>query len=188
MHHLDKVKNAPGVYLMYDLDGLPLYAGKSGHVRSRLKAHFVRQMSDVVADGLVDIYEVSSVAVWYQIVKRPLESEVVEDVGLTEPLDILEKAVIRQFEPRWNRKKPTYSGPLPDLRLIEPFTITIIDSPEELKTRRQPLQRIETRLLHMLRVLRKARISGASSKLWRALALHSDELSETCKKRARAAR
>ena len=55
----------PGVYLLFDLDDRPLYVGKSGTLRSRLEQHFIRQDSSATADGLLDIYDVLRVSVWY---------------------------------------------------------------------------------------------------------------------------
>jgi hypothetical protein len=44
--------------------------------------------------------------------------------------------------------------------------------------RREPLERVETKLLHLLRAVRKAPISGASPATMAALARHAEELRE----------
>ena len=58
------------------------------------------------------------------------------------------------------------------------MVIGILDSPEELSVRRQPLERIEAKLLHLIRAVRKAKISGASPGVRQALARHAEELGE----------
>src|SRR5262249_13535688 len=59
-----------------------------------------------------------------------------------------------------------------------PSLVGILDSPEEVAVRRQPLERIEAKLLHLIRAVRKAKISGASPGVRRALARHAEELAE----------
>jgi hypothetical protein len=167
MAKFSDVLNIPGVYLLIDLDEKPLYVGKSGKLRDRLDQHFVRQDSIATADGLLDIYDVLRVCVWY-CERDPNAS-----------LDAFEAALYRRFPPRWNRAVPAFSGPLPDLALKNvDRVIGILDSPEELAVRRQPLERIEAKLLHLLRAVRKAKISGASTGVRQALSRHAEELGE----------
>jgi excinuclease UvrABC nuclease subunit len=75
MGRFSDVRNVTGVYLLLDLDERPLYAGQSRHVRSRLEQHFVRQDSSATADGLLDIYDVLRVVVWYVYPKYELCAE-----------------------------------------------------------------------------------------------------------------
>src|SRR4051812_27633459 len=112
-----KVKNTPGVYLLLDLDGRPLYAGKSSKVRKRLEQHFIRQDSSVTADGLLDVYEVGLVKVWYADRKFPLPLNFPDEEGRLESLDLLEIAVYTRFKPLWNRARLASAGTLPDLSL-----------------------------------------------------------------------
>jgi hypothetical protein len=101
-------------------------------------------------------------------------------LGRCEPLDILEAAVCRRYEPRWNRAKPvSWAGPLPQVTLENADVVVgILDSPEEIAVRRQPLERIEAKLLHLLRGVRKAKISGASPAVRKALGRHARELAD----------
>jgi hypothetical protein len=163
MGKFSRVRNTPGVYVLFDLDERPLYVGKSGKLRGRLEQHFIRQDSSATADGLLDIYDVLRVAVWYA------EGD----------LDAYEAAAYRQFPPRWNRAVPEWSGQLPTLTLDNADVVVgILDSPEEVAVRRQPLERIEAKLLHLIRAVRKAKISGASPAIRRALHRHAEELGE----------
>jgi excinuclease UvrABC nuclease subunit len=65
MSRFGQVQNVAGVYLLLDLDERPLYVGQSGKLRDRLVQHFVRQDSSATADGLLDIYDVLRIVVWY---------------------------------------------------------------------------------------------------------------------------
>src|SRR5438045_2663461 len=111
------VRNSPGVYLFIGLDGNPLYAGQSSFLRTRLERHFIRQDSPAVADGLLDIYDVLRVYVWYADPRLALFPE--EDDSVREPwwdLNTLEFVACDKFKPRWNRNKPVpLAGPKPKL-------------------------------------------------------------------------
>lgn len=182
MAQIFDVRNLPGVYLLIGLDEEPLYAGKSKKLRTRLEQHFLRQNSSATADGLLDIYEVHKIAVWYAYESLALFKDVDDlDEERIQPLGILEASLQKRYKPRWNRQKNSWLGKHPDL-LIEKADVTVdlIDSDAELTVRRQPMQRVETKLLHMLRAVRKARISGASPKVRKALILHAKELARMC--------
>jgi hypothetical protein len=181
MIDLRSVKQAPGVYLMLDLDEHPVYAGQSGNVRKRLRKHLIYQNSDVVADGRLDLYEVRSVLIWYRTEDSTLPLDFDDSQILQHPLDVLEAAVCRQFNPRWNRSVPTWSGPIPSLSLSSPHQrIEVLES-EALDLHRRRAERMENRLWHMLRALRNARVSGASARVFEALYLHARDLAELSK-------
>jgi hypothetical protein len=56
--------------------------------------------------------------------------------------------------------------------------VGILDRPERLAVRHEPFERIEAKLLHLLRAVRKAKISGASPSVRDALHQHARELIE----------
>ena len=101
MGRFSEVRNLPGVYVLFDLDERPLYVGKSGKLRGRLEQHFIRQDSSATADGLLDIYDVLRVAVWYA------------DPEAGFPVDAYEAAAYQSFPPRWNRAVPPTMGRFP---------------------------------------------------------------------------
>lgn len=54
-----------GVYALCDLDGVPIYIGKSvDGIRSRVRRHLTSARSDVIANRLVDVWEVAYVWGW----------------------------------------------------------------------------------------------------------------------------
>jgi hypothetical protein len=180
MPDFSKVKNIPGVYLMQDMDGNSLYAGKGKRVRRRLERHFYRQDSSVTADGLLDIYEVSKIFVWYAEQQFALPFKLPDDQGRRGTLELLEVAIYKRFKPRLNRSELKCGGPLPELiRENADVTIELVTA-TEMESGRDPMQRIEGKLLHMLRALRKARVSGASQGVKTALVQLSKELHHLC--------
>jgi hypothetical protein len=171
MGKFSDVRNVPGVYVLFDLDEQSLYVGKSRKLRDRLEQHFVRQDSSATADGLLDIYDVLRIAVWYT------------DREATISLEAYEAAAYQRFPPRWNRAVPIHSDPLPSITMDNAdIVVGILDSPDELAVRRQPLERIEAKLLHLIRAVRKAKISGASPGVRQALARHAEELGDHFKR------
>jgi GIY-YIG catalytic domain len=185
MIDLDRVKKAPGVYLMLDLDDKPVYAGQADNLSRRMRDHLISQKSDVVTDGLLDVYEVRSVAIWYRITEfaLPLGTDDEDEEDLLAKrlsLDEMEAALIRRYQPRWNRSKPTYAGPIPSLTVDNRDDIIELVEGDELRVRKDALRRIETKLIHLLRAVRKATISGSTRQVRKALVLHACELIGCC--------
>jgi hypothetical protein len=183
---LDIVKQAPGVYLMLDLDKNPVYAGQAKNMRKRLREHFINQRSDVLTDVLLDIYEVQSVALWYAVERIDLpfsmdDEQAPDVIARKHPLDVLEAALLREFRPRWNRVKTEWGAGLPVLTLENVNCIIPVVEGKELEVRRDAGQRIETKLLHILRAVRKVRISGGSRTVRWGLTQHINELQELCR-------
>jgi len=57
--------NEKGVYALCDLDGVAIYIGKSvDGIRSRVRRHLTSARSDVIANRLVDVWEVAYVWGW----------------------------------------------------------------------------------------------------------------------------
>jgi hypothetical protein len=183
---LDRVKKAPGVYLMLDLDERPVYAGQADNLARRLREHFISQKSDVVTDGLLDIYEVRRVAIWYRIEKFDLPLGTDDDgdkdsVAKRSPLGVMESSLIRHHRPRWNRTRPDYAGEFHPLTIENTDDMIELVPTDELKARREALRRIETKLIHLLRAVRKATISGSSKRVRLAMILHTCDLLAFCK-------
>jgi hypothetical protein len=155
------IRDSPGVYLLLDLDERPLYVGKSNRLRNRLNQHFLLQNSSATADGLLDVYEVLRVHIWY---------------GAADDLDDMEASLFASFQPRFNRAS-LRSSPQSrrELPLASDVSIDLIDQ-ATLAARRRQYERIESKLLHLLRGVRKAKFAGASPAVERALLQHIREL------------
>lgn len=54
-----------GVYALCDLEGVPIYVGKSTDgIRTRVRRHLTSARSDVIANRLIDVWEVAFVWGW----------------------------------------------------------------------------------------------------------------------------
>lgn len=59
------IPSGPGVYALCDLDGVPLYVGQSvDGIQARVRRHLTSARSDIIANRMVDIWEVASVQCW----------------------------------------------------------------------------------------------------------------------------
>ena len=59
------IPSGPGVYALCDLDGVPLYVGQSvDGIQARVRRHLTSARSDIIANRMVDIWEVASVRCW----------------------------------------------------------------------------------------------------------------------------
>ncbi len=67
-HRKKAAKGVPasiGVYALCDLDGVPIYVGTSEDgIRARVNRHITSARSDVIANRMVDVWEIASVMCW----------------------------------------------------------------------------------------------------------------------------
>jgi hypothetical protein len=60
-----EIPSGPGVYALCDLDGVPLYVGQSvDGIQARVRRHLTSARSDIIANRMIDIWEVASVRCW----------------------------------------------------------------------------------------------------------------------------
>lgn len=93
---LERLPNAPGVYLMKDAEGEVIYVGKAKNLRSRVRSYFRKSQDTRMFLQL--------------LVSRIADIEFVVTENETEAL-ILENNFIKQFQPRYNirlRDEKTY--------------------------------------------------------------------------------
>jgi hypothetical protein len=139
-----------------------------------------------VTDVLLDVYEVREVAIWYHIEEWSLPLRTDDDhdpdvIAKRQPLGVMEASLMK-LKPRWNRAKSRWRGVEPcELTLANCDLLIPIVGDAELGERRKPLRRIEAKLLHLLRAVRKASVSGERhTALW-GLMQHASDLHDICK-------
>ncbi len=154
--NLNDVPSSAGVYCIFDLDGIPVYAGRTGSsIRSRLKQHFVRQDSSVVSSGRLDIWDVSHVHWWE-----------------TDRDKICEKAVIAHFEPYLNNENEFEVPAESNLEFDSPDgQVRLIDEEENL-FRSQPYNRSRQKLEHLIRMADKIKYTGHRNHTREAVRIH----------------
>jgi excinuclease UvrABC nuclease subunit len=152
----------PGVYCMFDLDGIPAYAGRSGNLRSRLRQHFIRQDSSVVSYGRLDLWDISRIDWW-----------------LTTEDEDAEKLLLDQYDPYLNfSNSVSLAGIDIDFDPKTPDDSVYLLSEEEWEFRAQPYDRTKQKLEHLLRMVDKIKLAGHSNDTKRTLYEHERILRE----------
>jgi len=121
--------NKVGVYVLCDLDQVPIYVGRSlDGIRSRVNRHLTSARSDIVANRQIDVWEIAWVWAY--------------------PCS---KAATRELEGRlyyyWNKKHTLMNGtplPLPKGRAVVPKPAQIVQvmSDAEIKEKTDPTLRL----------------------------------------------
>jgi len=124
-----------GVYALCDLDGVPIYVGKSEDgIRARVNRHITSARSDVIANRMVDVWEVASVVCW--------------PVNRRAHLEPLEAYLFH----RYHRRSPLMNGTVPPRVRPLPFPI-----PDEVRVQLMSRKEIESRRRVDLRLPRQAK-------------------------------
>jgi hypothetical protein len=128
---LSKLTNEIGVYALCDLDGVPLYVGRSRDgIRSRVQRHLTSARSDVIANRQLDVWEVAYVWAW------PMRGSTAASIGEVESFLITEFHVTKAL---MNGKIPP--APATPPRLPARQEIQVLPS-EEIEKRKDPLLRL----------------------------------------------
>jgi hypothetical protein len=155
---LEDLSNDIGVYVLCDLDNIPIYVGQSKDgIRSRVQRHLTSARSDVIANRQLDVWEVAFVRGYPIHDKRTIS--------------IVEAYLFHQFHPQsplMNGKVPQNPGVL-GFELGEPQVIQLLPA-EEIEDRKRPEVRLPRQAFHyhilvdhLLKVKDKPILRGALS-------------------------
>jgi len=159
----DAAKQIPeqiGVYALCDLDRVPIYVGKSEDgIRARVNRHITSARSDVIANRMVDVWEVASVMCW------PVKSKA--------HLVPLEAYLFHRFHGR----SPLMNGTVPprvrSLKFPVPDPVTVpLMSDEEVASRKRVELRLPRQAKQFLDLLDHYLNVKQSSELHLALKAH----------------
>jgi hypothetical protein len=156
---------AIGVYVLCDLDGVPLYVGQSTDgIRSRVARHLTSARSDIIANRQIDVWEIAYV--WtYPVAEKG-------DIGL------LEAKLYHHFNPQSQLvngtipAKPTTETPVP-----EPEQRVQVMSDAEIAARRDAVQRLPRQASHYAAIVGHFLEVKQSKQIGRAMAAHFQRLS-----------
>jgi hypothetical protein len=124
-----------GVYALCDLDAVPIYVGKSEDgIRARVNRHITSARSDVIANRMVDVWEIASVMCW--------------PVKQLDQLRALESFLYHKFHPR----SRLMNGTVPRRITRLPFSL-----PAQLHVRLMPDEEVVSRRRIELRLPRQAK-------------------------------
>ncbi|MFA6970693.1 MAG: GIY-YIG nuclease family protein [Gallionella sp.] len=133
--------NNKGVYVLADLDNVPIYVGQSKDgIRSRVARHLTSARSDIIANRQIDVWEIAYV--W---------TYPVEDLNTISPL---EAALFHRF----NNKSQLMNGaalPQPSkyFTIPEPSQIVQVMADEEIADKLDEAQRLPRQAAHYAQIV-----------------------------------
>ncbi|MEI3802916.1 GIY-YIG nuclease family protein [Agrobacterium sp. CCNWLW32] len=156
--------NRIGVYVLADLDNVPIYVGQSKDgIRSRVARHLTSARSDIIANRQIDVWEIAFV--W---------AFPVEDKG---EINSLEAVLFHHLDPcsqLMNGTLPKRPVELPEMP--KPFQIVQVMSDEEITDRKQPEQRLPRQASHYAQIVGHFVAVKNSSQVARAMNAHFERL------------
>lgn len=163
---MKKLTDAIGVYVLCDLDEIPIYVGQSvDGIRSRAYRHLTSARSDIIANRQVDPWEIAYV--------RAYPAEHRGDIG------VLEASLFAKF----NAQKPLMNGSVPVARALlkklpQPSEVIQVLPDDEVKVRKDPALRLPRQIEHIGRLVDHILTVKDSRQLRRSLASHFGRLDE----------
>lgn len=164
---MKKLTDEIGVYILCDLDAVPIYVGQSvDGIRARARRHLTSARSDIIANRQIDPWEIAYVQAYPA--KRPGD------------IPLLEASLFAKFnarKPLMNGSVPVAKEPLLKMRL-EPAQIIQVMPDEEISVRKDPALRLPRQIEHIGRLVDHILTVKDSRQLRRSLAAHFDRLDE----------
>lgn len=161
---VSSLTNQIGVYVLTDLDQVPIYVGQSKDgIRSRVARHLTSARSDIIANRQIDVWEIAYV--WAFPVSDKSE------------IDELEAVLFHHYDPRsqlMNGALPRSPDVLPPLPA--PSQVVQVMSDEEIEDRKQPEQRLPRQASHYAQLVGHFLAVKNSSQIARAMDAHFDRL------------
>lgn len=156
--------NDIGVYVLADLDNVPIYVGQSKDgIRSRVARHLTSARSDIIANRQIDVWEIAYV--WAYPVSDPNN------------ISPLEAALFH----RYNKKSQLMNGatlpPPPNKFTIpEPSQVVQVMSGEEIKDKLDEAQRLPRQAAHYAQIVGHFVAVKNSSQIAMAMDAHFQRL------------
>jgi GIY-YIG catalytic domain len=154
-----------GVYVLCDLDGVPLYVGQSvDGIRRRVARHLTSARSDIIANRQLDVWEVAYV--WAYPLKTRAEIK---------PLEAL---LYHHFNP----KSQLINGTVPlkpkdSSKVPPPLQKVQIMSDENIAARKDPAQRLPRQAHHYAEIVGHFLEVKQSKQIGKAMSAHFQRLS-----------
>jgi len=154
-----------GVYILCDLDGVPLYVGQSKDgIRMRVARHLTSARSDIIANRQLDVWEVAYV--WTYPVENKKE------------IKTLEALLYHHYNPKSQLINGTVPPTPSDVSKVpEPTQKVQIMSNENIAERRDPTQRLPRQANHYAQIVGHFLEVKQSKQVGKAMAAHFQRLS-----------
>jgi hypothetical protein len=153
-----------GVYVLVDLDGVPLYVGQSRDgIRSRVSRHLTSARSDIIANRQLDVWEVAYVWTY------PVDSK--------EEISSLEALLFHHFDPTSRlingSVPPKPQGPI---QIPEPAQKVQVLRSAEIAVRKDPAHRLPRQAVHYAALVAHFLEVKQSKQIGKAMAAHFQRL------------
>lgn len=163
--------NQIGVYVLCDLDRVPIYVGQSKDgIRSRVARHLTSARSDIIANRQIDVWEIA----W--VIAFPVETR--------DEITPLEGLLFHHFNPKSQLMNGSIPAPLPPgVGIPEPAQVVQVMTDEEIADKIDPAQRLPrqaghyTNIVgHFLAVKNSPQVARAMDAHFKRLARYHSEL------------
>jgi hypothetical protein len=163
---LRQLPSETGVYVLCDLDQIPIYVGKSiDRIRARVRRHLSSARSDVIANRMIDVWEVAFVWSW------PLKGKL--------QISELERFLYHRFNSSSRLMNGSIPALLRDLPFPEPELQKIQVLPdEEIASRKRPEHRLPRQIAQFNQLMDYILIVKDESHLRQALKAHFERLTK----------
>lgn len=160
------LSNQIGVYVLCDLDQVPVYVGKSRDgIRARVRRHLTSARSDIIANRQIDVWEIAWVLA-YPVLDRS-------------DLAPLEAALFHHLDPQsalMNGQVP--APPYPAISLGSPAQVIQVMSDAEITEKRDPALRLPRQAGRYAEIVSHFLAVKNSSQVARAMHAHFVRLSK----------
>lgn len=131
-----KLTTSPGVYILADLNNVPVYVGQStSSIRGRVQRHLTSARSDVIANRQIDVWEIAFV--WAYPVKTSAK------------IGPLEAVLFHHYHPKSRLMNGTVPAkPLRRSKIPDPADVVQVMSDEEIAEKKGPELRLPRQAAH----------------------------------------
>ncbi len=176
-----------GVYVLCDLDEVPIYVGQSKDgIRARVRRHLTSARSDVIANRQLDVWEIAFVWAWPVAEKRIIDKTRRKKIAPADELHIqrIESALYHRFDIKSRLMNGTIVPQLAkreasSLKLDAPVRVQVM-SDDEIEKRRDPALRLPRQAEHFRNLLDHMLNVKNAPELRRALKVHFSRLQKYC--------
>lgn len=155
--------NQIGVYVLCDLDKVPIYVGQSKDgIRSRVARHLTSARSDIIANRQIDVWEIA----W--VLAYPVETK--------DEITPLEGLLFHHFNPISQLMNGSLPAPSGDTPAPDPAQVVQVMSDAEIADKIDPAQRLPRQAGHYTQIVGHFLAVKNSTQVARAMDAHFNRL------------
>ncbi len=160
---IKKLTNEIGVYVLCDLDNVPIYVGQSvDGIRARVNRHLTSARSDIIANRQIDVWEIAYV--WAYPVADKAE------------IKALEARLFHHFDSKSELMNGALLAKPPRAKLPEPTQKIQVMADEEIAEKKDPTQRLPRQAAHYGQIIGHFLAVKNSRQIARSMNAHFERL------------